>query len=354
MAPPRRRRKRRPSRVVGAPVSVPEPEPAPPPRRGLLATLMGPPRTGQPVRRVAPRVVTGPPWTRADYYVLSAVTAGVIVVVGLFLAVTTGLSVSSTVQPSPTPSSASLTVASGDGAGFYPGEPVTVGSQQGTVASVRSNTITLTQPLDSTPKSGTSVSQSLALPFTTVASSMVATSPTPTTTTFDLANGENLGFFGVGTSLTVNGESETVKSVSGNQITLDSALSAPPVPGDSVMTTILNPGGLLTGILQLVADELAIVILPIAAFVARPMAARLRRKPRPRAWETIFFGAAIWVVDTLVLELLFSTVSVKGLGTYILTLVVAIASGFVVLPFIYPVLARFLRPRPRVPAAGSR
>ncbi len=95
------------------------------------------------------------------------------------------------------------------------------------------------------------------------------------------------------------------------------------------MTTILNPGGLLTGILQLVADELAIVILPIAAFVARPMAVRLRRKPRPRAWETIFFGAAIWVVDTLVLELLFSTVPVKGLGTYIFTLVVAIASGFV-------------------------
>ncbi len=177
MAPPRRRRKRRPSRVVGAPVSVPEPEPAPPPRRGLLATLMGPPRTGQPVRRVAPPVVTGPPWTRADYYVLSALTAGVIVVVGLFLAVTTGLSVSSTVQASPTPSSTSFAVASGDGGGFYPGEPVTVGSQQGTVASVRSNTITLTQPLDSTPTSGTSVSQSLALPFSTVASSMVANSP---------------------------------------------------------------------------------------------------------------------------------------------------------------------------------
>ena len=345
MAPPRHRRKRRPTRIVTAvPAPEPEPEPPPPPvRRGLLSGLSGP----RQVRRVAARPVSGLPgqtWTRRDYYTLSGVTAVVIVVVGLVLGL--GSSVTTKVA-SNNATNLSFSVTKNTGAGLIPGESVTVGSQQGSIASVQCDQVTLTNSLGSVPSSGTTVSQTLLFPFTPtpVFAVAVAASPAPTATTFDVVC--DSVDFGANQGVTIDGQSATIKSVSGNKITLNSALGSAPTPGTNVTFAVgTQSGGLLVGIFSLTIYSIALFGLAAAAMMAAPVAGRLRHKKRPPMLQVLAFGALIAVVNTVLLVV---TMNAGPLG-----LLVASASGFVVVPLVYPAIASMLsRGRPRQ-AAGSR
>lgn len=364
MAPPRRRNKRRSSRVVATPAAaVPEPEPAPPPRRGFLSTLLGPSAGAgaRPAARPAPALPEGPPWVRPDYYLLSALAAGIVVIVGLLLG---GFSGAATAQvkatPAPTPTSFTLEASDGSGGvgpGFAPGEAITVGSQTATVASISCDRITLATPLSSAPAAKTQVSQGLVLPFVPTGPSVatkVAASPKPTTKTFAVTcDGSQ---FAQGDTVHIGNSTGTVSSVSGNTITLSSALHTAPTAGQDVSLPYgPSPGSLLGDIMGLIVGQLAIVILPLAALVARPLATRILHKARPRTMETIFFGAAIWVVDSLIYEIVSSQAHVTSVGTLVAILFLSAASGFVIIPAIYPALARMLRPRPRTaPASGGR
>jgi hypothetical protein len=379
VAPPRRRNHRRRARVVGprGPVSVPEPdpEPSPPPRRGLLATLLGPspaarpssasalpPRRGlmasllggPPAPRSAPPLIEGPPWARADYYILAGITAAIIVVIGLLLGGTSA-AVNASVQSKPT-TPTSFTVTQGDGPGFAPGQAITVGGEQSTVKSVLCDRITLATPLARAPAAGAPVSQESLFPFMPTDTSVVAqvaSKPAPSAKTFTLTcDGSDLN---QGETLTIGGEAGVISSVSGNAVTLSSPLRSAPAPGTTVKgPTGPFPGALLAAVANFLTGELAIIILPIAALLARPMVSRLVRKPRPRAMETIFFGAAIWVIDTLVIQVLFSLLPISTLGAWLLAVLVGMASGFVIIPAVFPFLSRLLRPRPRVQASGAR
>jgi hypothetical protein len=361
VAPPRRRNKRRSSRVVTAPAVVaPEPESPPPPRRGLLASFLGPGAgSGRPAPRPAAALPEGPPWTRPDYYALSALTAGIVVVVGLLLG---GFSGAASAQVKSASSPTTFTLENTDGSagagpGFAPGEPITVGGQTSTVKAISCDDVTLTAPLPSTPAAKTAVSQGLLLPFSPTGASVatqVAASPAPTTKKFAVTC--DASQFAQNDTVKVGAWSATVSSVSGSTITLASALPAAPTAGTAVSLPYgPSPGSLLGDVMGLIVGELAIVILPLAALVARPLASRLLHKVRPRTMETIFFGAAIWVVDSLVYEVASSQVKVSGVGSLLLLLLFAAASGFVIIPAVYPTLARMLRPRQRpAPASNSR
>ncbi|MGD0834889.1 MAG: hypothetical protein ABSA40_10825 [Candidatus Dormibacteria bacterium] len=274
MAPPRHKRKRRPSRIVPAvPVPEPEPElPPPPVRRGLLAGLMSPQPRGpvgaRPVRPVAG--ISSPPWTRRDYYTLSGATAVVVLIVGFVLGV--GASDTSAVVSKPAPTTTSFSVTKGQGVEFLSGETVTVGGQQASISQVKTDAITLTNSLQSTPKVGAAV------------------------------------VYNPGFPLNVVGE-----------------------------------------ILDLVLSELALFILAVSAILAAPMAARLRHKPRPPTLQVLAFGALIAVVNTIVE---YPAINLPAL----LGFLVAAVSGFLLVPPVYPAIARMLSGGSRPPrqAMGNR
>ncbi len=374
MAPPRRRNRRRPSRVVTAPAAFapePEPEPAPPPRRGLLSTLMGPSAAAgaRPAPRSSPALPEGPPWTRPDYYLLAAFAAVIVVVVGLLLGgvagaasaqVTTSAvkgSAASTVTPTATQFTVIASDGTGAGAGFAVGEPITVGNQSATVKTVSCDTITLAAPLSTPASDNTPVSQDLLFPFSPSGPSIVAqvrSSPAASKTKFSVNC--DASQFTQGDTVNVAGVQRSISSVSGSTITLSSALPSAPSPGTSLSLPYgPSPGSLLGDIMGLIVGELAIVILPLAALVARPLAARILHKARPRAMETIFFGAAIWVLDSLVYEIVSSQAKVQSVGSLVAVLLLSAASGFVIIPAFYPALARMLRGRSRgAPASSGR
>ncbi|HYA00215.1 MAG TPA: hypothetical protein VEK76_07660 [Candidatus Binatia bacterium] len=293
----------------------------------------------------------GPPWTRADYLLLSGCAAVVVVVIGLILGALTGGS--TTVQ---TPSSTtSFKVPSGDSGAFIPGEPVSVGGQQDTILYIFNNQITLATALSSAPAAGTSVTQSLLLPGVANLTATVASKPAPTTTKFTVTSpGDDAGYFGG--QVTVGGQAATVQAQSSpapSQQIVVSTLPAAPSAGAGVSGTLLYPGSLLDGVGGLATGTLAIITLPLSLFVVRPLVVRLRRKGRPRVTEIIFFGLAIWLVDALVYSLLQALGATSGVGVYVISVVLAILSGFVIVPTIFPFLARMLRPRPRPTPAGG-
>ncbi len=354
MAPPRHRRKRRPSRVVSSPAPVAEPEqaPWPPPRRGLMSTLLGPPRTAspRPMRPVAgPAANLGPMWTRLDYYALSGFTALVVLVIGIVIGLTD--TTSSTVQANPAPTATSFTVASGAGKTLLCGAdaPIEVGGTKAHVAAINGDRVTLTAPLGAAPASGAAISQSTVGPETLDVCAAVAASPAPTTTQFTLAGGAGVDFVAAG--ILIDGQPATVKSVNTTtyRITLSSPLASPPAAGTAVTQQLYTPGSLIGGIVGLAISEISIVVLAVAALVARPMAARLRKRDRPRVVEVLVFGALVAVVDTLVYYLEVSTIgSTTGTGVAVAEIIAAV-SGFVLVPLIFPPVARWFRRPPRRP-----
>ncbi|MGP8160979.1 MAG: hypothetical protein ACLQGJ_07120 [Candidatus Dormibacteria bacterium] len=364
MAPPRHRRKRRPSRTVSSPPPPVEPEPEPPPRRGIMAALLGAPQMGPsgtgpvgpmpPVRRSAPPVTVGPPWTRRDWYVLSAVAAAVVVLIGLLL----GLSAtaSSTVQAKPAPTTTSFAVASGAGKDFVCGTEVSlnVGGTPTHIASIDADQITLTSPLDSAPSSGATVSQNITTPARVDVCGAVAASPAPTRTQLTLAGGAGQ-FFG-NIAINVGGVSDTVTSVNSTtyRLTLQTALPAAPVPGTEVTELGYTTGSLIGGIVELATSATAILVIAVAAWVARPIASRLRRKARPRLLETFVFGACVAVVDTLVYSVDLSSFGNTTGGFAAFAALGGVASGFILVPPAYPAISRLFRRRPRqVPSGPS-
>ena len=356
MAPPRHRRKHRTSRVVGgpAPIVEPEPEPLPPPRRGLMASLMGPPRPMGPALTAAAPANLGPPWNRRDWYALSGIAALVVVVVGLIVGLTD--TTSSTVQAKPAPTATGFAVASGAGKTFLCGSGINlaVAGNPAHVASIDGDQITLIAPLDSPPASGATVSQSMLVPGNVAVCASVASSPKPTTTQFTLAGGAGVDF--VDAAITVDGQPSTIKSINSTsyRITLSKALASAPSTGASVVQQLYTTGSLIGGIVGLAISEISILILAVAAWVARPFATRITHKARPRVLETFVFGALVAVVDTLVYYLEVSTLgSTTGAGVAVAELV-ATASGFLVVPLVYPAVSRMFRRSPRqMPAPRS-
>ncbi len=271
-----------------------------------------------------------------------------IVVIGTLIGI--NISTKSTVQAKPAPTLNSFTVASGDGKTLLCGAGISidVAGHEAYVAAINADRVTLTAPLGSAPASGAAISQSTLGPGTVDACGSVAASPAPTTTQFTLAGGAGEQF-GLG-PVTVNGQLVTVKSVdtTSYRITLSSPLDSAPAVGTPVMQQLYTPGSVMVNIISLAISELSIVFLAAAALVARPIAARLRRKERPRVVEVLVFGALVAVVDTLVFILEESTLgSVTGSGVLVAELTAA-ASGFVLVPLIFPPVARwFRRPRPQ-------
>lgn len=363
MAPPRHRRKRRPSRTVTStsPVVEPEPEPLPPPRRGLMASLFAPPpsRSGGPMRPMMPSPARSAPslpsvpWTRRDFLVLSGIAGAVVVVIGLLIGLTD--TTSSTVQASPAATTTSFSVASGAGKTFLCGPTInlTVGSTVTHIAAVDGDRITLDAPLAAPPSSGTTVSQSMVGPGSVSVCAAVAASPAPTTTELTLAGGAGVDFVAAGISL--DGQPVTVKTVDSTsyRLTLASALPAPPEPGTPVVQQLYTTGSLIGGIVGLAISEISIIILAVAAWVSRPFAVRIVKKTRPGILETFVFGALIAVVDTLVYFLEVSTLgSTTGAGVAVAE-IVAVISGFILVPLAYPAITRmFFRRRSRQFSAG--
>lgn len=367
MAPPRRHRKRRRARVVGArTVDVQETEPeatSAPARAGFMTRLLGPPRSAAPPPP-RPAVPLGPAWTRADYYALSGLTLVVILIVGLFLGLTNN-SVTSKVVSKPAPASTGtatvFNVTKGDGTMFIPGQKITVGAHDVTLKYVNGNQLTVTPALDTKGLTGQSVKQSLVAPFTTTITSPVNLEKS-TKTTIRLQSSYNSAYFAAGDPICVGQSTDhcynvTVKSIKSGTITLDAALPVVPAAGWVAVKVVPEVGSLLIGILDLTVTELSLIILPVGVVVARPLAARLRHKPRPRMMEAIMFGAVIWIIDTLFFEIESSTLRISGMGEYLVSLFVALLAGFVLVPLVYPFLSRLLRPRPRPgqpPAGGGR
>ena len=360
MAPPRHRRKRRPSRTVSStpPVVEPEPEPLPAPRRGLMAALFAPPaagsaRTMRPMMSSSAPSLPGIPWNRRDYLVLSGIAAAVVVVIGLLIGLTD--TTSSTVQASPAPTTTSFSVASGAGKTFLCGPSInlTVGSTVTHIAAVDGDRITLDAPLAAPPSSGTTVSQSMVGPGTVSVCASVAASPAPTTTQLTLAGGAGVDFVAAG--ITLDGQAATVKTVNSTsyRLTLASALPTPPEAGTPVVQVLYTTGSLIGGVVGLAISEISIIILAVAAWVSRPFAVRIVKKARPGILETFVFGALIAVVDTLVYFLEVSTLgSTTGAGVAVAE-VVAVISGFILVPLAYPAITRmFFRRRQRPGMAG--
>lgn len=137
------------------------------------------------------------------------------------------------------------------------------------------------------------------------------------------------------------------------RLTLASALPAPPEPGTPVVQELYTTGSLIGGIVGLAISEISIIILAVAAWVSRPFAVRIVKKARPGLLETFVFGALIAVVDTLVYFLEVSTLgSTSGAGVAVAE-VVAVVSGFILVPLAYPAITRmFFRRRQRQGMAG--
>jgi hypothetical protein len=307
----------------------------------------------RPTTGPGPASNLGPVWTRLDYYALSAFSALVVVVIGLVIGLTD--TTSSTVQANPAPTATSFSVASGAGKTLLCGANIViqVAGKEAHIASINGDRVTLTAPLDSTPGSGAAISQSMVTPGTVDVCAAVAASPAPTTTQFTLTGGAGVDFVAAG--ILIDGQSATVKSVNTTtyRITLSSPLETPPAAGASVMQGLYTTGSLIGGIVGLAISEISIVLLAVAALVARPMAARLRRKDRPRIVEVLVFGALLAVVDTLVYYLEVSALgSTTGTGVAVAELTAA-ASGFVVVPLIFPPIARWFRRPPRRPRQVS-
>ncbi|MGD1052780.1 MAG: hypothetical protein ABR950_03020 [Candidatus Dormibacteria bacterium] len=294
----------------------------------------------------------GPMWTRLDYYALSVVTALVVLVIGVVIGVTDATS--TTVQAKPAATTSSFTVASGDGKTLLCGSNIAidVAGTQAHVAAVNGDRVTLAAPLRSAPASGATVSQSMVTPGTVDVCAAVAASPAPTTTQFTLAGGAGIDFVAAGIS--IDGRPATIKSVNTTsyRITLSNPLASAPAAGTPVTQELYTTGSLIGGIVGLAISEISIVVLAVAALVARPMAGRLRRRERPKVVEVLVFGALVAVIDTLVYYLEVSTLgSTTGTGVAVAELTAA-ASGFVIVPLIFPPVARwFRRPRrePRLP-----
>ncbi len=301
----------------------------------------------------SPAANLGPMWTRLDYYALSAFTALVVLVIGLVIGLTD--TTSATVQAKPAPTATSFSVASGDGKTLVCGAnaPIQIGGTEAHIAAINGDRVTLSAPLGSAPNTGAAITQSTLGPANIDTCAAVAASPAPTTTQFTLAGGAGVDF--VASSILIDGQPATVKSVNSTtyRITLSSPLASPPATGTPVMQALYTTGSLIGGIVGLAISEIAIVLLAVAALVARPMAARLRRKDRPRVVEVLVFGALVAVVDTLVYYLEVSTLgSTTGTGVAVAELTAA-ASGFVLVPLIFPPVARWFRRPPRQPR-GSR
>jgi hypothetical protein len=313
-----------------------------------MSMLMGPTRPVQPIPSSAPPADLGPAWNRRDWYVLSGITAVVVVVIGLLIGVTD--TTSSTVQAEPAATTTSFSVASGAGKTFLCGSGIslTVGGIQAHVASIDGDRITLSAPLGSAPSSGTTVSQNMIVPGTVDVCAAVAASPAPTTTQLTVAGGAGVDFVDAG--ITIGGQPATVTSIDTTtyRLTLSSALPLAPTTGTVVSQELYTTGSLIGGIVGLAISEISILILAVAAWVARPVATRLRRKSRPRVLETFVFGAMVAVVDTLVYFLEVSALgSTTGAGVAVAELT-AVASGFVLVPLVYPTVARMFR-RPQQP-----
>jgi hypothetical protein len=306
----------------------------------------------------APAAGSGPAWTRADYFALSGITGLVVLIVGLFIGFS--YSASSTVSTSgvPAPTRTSFTVASGKSSfpfvcGANAG--VTVGSSQVHIAAIDGDRITLTAPgLASAPASGTAVTQNVLGPSTVDYCGTVASSPAPTTTQFTITGGAGVDF-GQG-PITVGGHQDSVASAPpspGYRITLSSPLAAAAAPGTSVTQQAYTPGSLIVGVAGLAIGEFGILAVAVAAWVARPVAARLRRKPRPKVLETFVFGALIAVIGTIVIILMEVVLGLpNGPGAEAAQYVLATLSGFVVVPLIYPAVSRMFRRQPRRVAPG--
>jgi hypothetical protein len=319
-----------------------------------MATLLGPPRSAsprpvRPMTRPGPVANLGPMWTRPDWYVLSGLTAAVIVVVGLLMFVVSLNGNPSKVQATPAPTTTTFSVASGAGKSILCGEgvPISVGGTQATVEAVDGDQITLTQPLVSPPASGAVVSQSVVLPVTVGLCGAVASSPKPTTTEFTLTGGAGVDF-GTGGVL-VGGQTATIKLVDPTtyRITLSSPLNAVPTAGTPVSQQIQYAGSLIQDVVSFALTQLSVIIVAVAALVARPVAARLRRKPRPRVMETLVFGAVIAVVNTLILFVAESALGPTSLFGVVTAELTAAASGFVLVPLVYPTISRMFRRTPR-------
>jgi hypothetical protein len=303
----------------------------------------------RPLMSPAPAGVLGPMWTRMDYYALSAFTALVVLVIGLVIGLTD--TTSTTVQAKPASTTTSFSVASGDGKTLVcgPNAAIQIGGTKAYIAAINGDRVTLAAPLSSAPASGAAISQSALTPATIDTCAAVAASPKPTTTQFTLAGGAGVDFVAAG--ILIDNKPATVKSINATsyRITLSSPLASPPAAGTPVEQALYTTGSLIGGIVGLAISEIAIVLLAVAAMVARPMAARLRRKERPRIVEVLVFGAMVAVVDTLVYYLEVSAVgSTTGTGVAVAELAAA-ASGFVLVPLVFPPVARWFRRPPRRP-----
>jgi hypothetical protein len=211
-----------------------------------------------------PAANLGPIWTRTDYYALSAVTALVVLVIGLVIGLTD--TTSTTVQKNPAPTATSFTVASGDGKTLICGAnaAIQVGGQEAHIAAIDGDQVTLAAPLSSVPASGATVSQSTLGPATVDTCAAVAASPAPTTTQFTLAGGAGVDFVAAG--ILVDGQQATVKSVDTTtyRISLSSPLASPPAAGTPVTQQLYTTGSLIGGIVGLAISEIAIVLLAVA------------------------------------------------------------------------------------------
>jgi hypothetical protein len=324
-----------------------------------MAALFAPPPPG-PARPMRPMMsqsapsLPGVPWSRRDFLVLSGIAGAVVVVIGLLLSVSSA-TISSTVKASPAPTTTTFSVASGAGKTFVCGSGVnfTVGDVPAHIQSIDGDAITLSAPLSAPPAAGAAVDQSSISPATVTVCGAVAASPAPTTTAFTLAGGAGQ-VFGEGT-IDVGGQIRTVKSVDATsyRITLTSALPFAPSAGTPVSEQFPYAGSLIEGISGLAISEISIIILAVAAWVSRPFAVRIVKKARPGILETLVFGALVAVVDTLVFYLLESTLAPTTGGGAAVAQVVAVVSGFILVPLAYPAITRmFFRRRQRQGMAG--
>jgi hypothetical protein len=297
-------------------------------------------------------VSTGPPWNRRDWYVLSGIAAGVVVLVGLVLGVSA--TASSTVQAKPAATASSFTVASGYGKDFVCGSQVSVsvGGTASHIAAIDGDRLTLTAPLGVAPASGATVSQNIITPAEVEVCAAVAASPAPTRTQLTLAGGAGQFFGEIG--IVVGDYADTVKSINSTtyRLTLSSALPAAPAPGTAVSEVGYTTGSLIGGIVELATSATAILVLAVAAWVARPVASRLRRKQRPRILETFVFGACVAVIDTLVYSLDLSTFGSTTGAVAAFAALGGVASGFVLVPPAYPAISRLFRRQPRQAPSG--
>jgi hypothetical protein len=175
--------------------------------------------------------------------------------------------------------------------------------------------------------------------------SKVVAKPAPTAITFSVTKGTGIGFL-AGEDITVAGQQATISKVSTDAITLSDPVSSAPASGAAVVYAPGFPLNVVGEIFDLVLSYLALFIVAAAAFLAAPMAARLRHKPRPPLLQILFFGALIAVVDTLVE---YPAINLPVLLGFILSAV----AGFLIVPLVFPPIARMLSGGSRPPRQAS-